>query len=88
MNIAVFTPIAVYGWQGKRPPNWLIIASIVYAAGLLVMDVNTLLEQNGPEASGDAGARIPTISPRAPRLAGGARVPPFSQIRRYGVNRV
>ena len=78
MNVAIFTPIAIYGWQGKRPPTWLIVTSIVYAAALVAMDINTLLEPNPP-----------TISPLDdPSVPGGARVPTFTQIQRYGVNRV
>ena len=82
MNVAIFTPIAIYGWQGKRPPTWLIITSIVYAAALVAMDINTLLEPN--KAANDL-----TISPSDNALVpGGARVPTFTQIQRYGVNRV
>ncbi len=78
MNVAIFTPIAIYGWQGKRPPTWLIIASIVYAAALVAMDINTLLEPNASTISPLDNALVP----------GGARVPTFTQIQRYGVNRV
>jgi len=77
MNVAVFTPIAIYGWQGKRPPNWLIVASMVYAGALLVMDINTLLEERAL-ADPDPAAFD----------TGGARVPAFTQIQRYGVTRV
>lgn len=76
MNVAVFTPIAIYGWQGKRPPTWLIVTSMVYAGALLFMDINTLLEQR-------------TLADPDPAAidAGGARVPSFTQIQRYAVNR-
>lgn len=43
MNVAVFTPYAIYLARGKRPPGWLIAASLGWLAVQFFNDMRYLL---------------------------------------------
>ena len=43
-NVLVFTPYAVYLARGKRPPGWLIAASLAYLAVTFFEDMRYLIQ--------------------------------------------
>lgn len=43
-NILVFTPYAIYLARGKRPPGWLVAASLAYLAVSFFDDVSFLVK--------------------------------------------
>lgn len=43
-NVLVFTPYAVYLARGKRPPPWLIAASLAYLAVSFFEDMRYLVQ--------------------------------------------
>lgn len=42
LNVAIFTPIAFYIAQGKRPPTWMTAASLAILGVSFVRDLNTI----------------------------------------------
>lgn len=43
LNVAVFTPLAIYAWRGKRPPGALLFASVIAGAAFFLRDLDTVL---------------------------------------------
>jgi len=92
-NVLVFTPYAVYLARGKRPPAWLIAASLTYLAVSFFEDMRYLVQ--GEQI---IEAELSAFPPRqCPPLGcangcGCASVPPatstsFPQAMQYRVNR-
>jgi len=52
MNVAVFTPYAIYLAQGKRPPMWLTLASLAWL-GVNFLDDLKFLTSNEPQEMGN-----------------------------------
>ena len=49
MNVLVFTPNAVYLAQGKRPPGWLIAASLAWLGISFLDDLQYLVRGNNAD---------------------------------------
>ena len=43
-NVVVFTPYAIYLARGKRPPSWLIAASLAFLAVSFFEDMRVLIQ--------------------------------------------
>lgn len=80
MNLAVFTPYAIYLARGKRPPAWLIAASMAWLAISAIDDLSYLYM--GDRQSGFYGLGMAHPGPsgdalvEAQGIAVGARMPP------------
>lgn len=58
LNVAVFTPIALYAFRGKKPPAALVVASVIAGAAFFLRDLNTLLEPPVPNGNADQVAGL------------------------------
>lgn len=87
MNVLVFTPNAVYLAQGKRPPGWLIAASLAWLGISFLDDLNYLVRG---EAALARDLEAMTLN-RAAFTQPGHPPPPhpltYNQALRYRVNR-
>lgn len=65
-NILVFTPYAIYLARGKRPPGWLIAASLAYLAVSFMDDVRFLVQTEPDEQLGQIAHPPPPWRDPAP----------------------
>ena len=92
-NVLVFTPYAVYLARGKRPPSWLIAASLAYLAVAFFEDMRYLIQGEQTIASELAAFPPRPCGPMGcANGCGGSRASPtapqsFPAAMQYRVNR-
>lgn len=94
LNVAVFTPLAIYTLRGKKPPDALVLAAIVTLAVGFARDLGSLL--SAPERPPEALSGIPLLPPSgsgalAPVAMGAVQprrlAPDIRRLYTYRVNR-
>jgi hypothetical protein len=95
-NVIVFTPYAFYLARGKRPPTWLIVASLAYLGISFLEDLRYLVQGERTAAS-EIESALGAFPPSATSCAGTCgsaplTAPPsaprsFTRAMQYRVNR-